>query len=112
MGPLGKIGERYVDATIFGCASLQGADRIESDGAALKAEVERLSGCADDARGTSTNQRIVGSFRPFGYRPPGAIQLLHLFEVGAGDDHRMAIGGAGNGISEGNCDAAAYRGQI
>ena len=87
-------------------------DRIQPNGATLKAEVERLAGCADNADGASANQRIVGSFWPVGYRPPGAIQFLHLFEIGAGDDHRMTIGGAGHGISEGNCDAIAYREQI
>ncbi len=75
--------------------------------AALKAEIERLSRCADNAGGTGANQRIVGSFRPCGYRPPAAIQLLRLLEIRSGNDHRTPISSAGNGVSEGNRYASA-----
>ena len=73
MSPLGKVGEGHVHATVFGGASLQRADRIESNGATLKAEIERLSRYADDAGCMGANQRIAGSFRPRSYRPPAAI---------------------------------------
>ena len=46
MGPLGEVGKGHVHPAIFGRASLQCADRIQSNGASLKAEVEWLAGCS------------------------------------------------------------------
>src|SRR5450631_2409444 len=106
MGPPGKIGERYIDAAIFGCASLQGANCVQPNGATLKAEVERLA-LADNVDGADANQCIVRSLRPAGHRPPGAVQLLRLFEIRSGYDHRMTIRSASYRIGEGNCDSTA-----
>src|SRR6185312_7612903 len=107
MSPVGKVSEGHVHAAIFGGASLQSPDRIESYAAALKAEVEGLSRCAQNTGSMGAKQRIAGSFRPRGYRPPTAIQLLCLLEVRSGNDHRTPIRSAGNGVGKGNCYASA-----
>src|SRR6185312_8384212 len=107
MGPLDKLGEGHVHTAIFGGASLQSPDRIESNAAALKAEVEGLSRCAQNNGGMGANERIVGSLRPRGYRPPAAIQLLCLLEVRSSNDHRTSIRSAGNGVGKGNRYASA-----
>src|SRR3954467_72512 len=109
MGPLVKIGKRYVDTAVFGCPGLQGAGGIEMNCASLKTEIDGLTPGTHDARGTGADQRIVRVFRPSAYRPPCAIQFLDLVEICAADHHGMTIVGASNGVSERNCESIAAK---
>ena len=102
-----KVRERNIDATVFRCAGLQGARRgrdescgpgkLRSKGLPCGPITAAAARRRPARRATAVGQLLTDH---------QLFDLCDAIEIGAGDDHRMAVAGAGYGIREGNCQHA------